>query len=304
MNSVNRDRGMVRSEVAHYSVWHEFASLVKFRLATVVVFSSLMGYVIAGYGSSLAWRTFLLLAIGGCLVTFAANALNEVLEREYDKMMSRTEDRPLAAGRMSPSSGVLIAGIMALLGVTVLTYLEPMAGFVSMISLVIYVLIYTPLKRYSPAAVYVGAVPGALPVMIGVLVVSGEINSLALVLFGIQFFWQLPHFWAIAWLAHEDYEKAGFRLLPNRDNRKDGSVGKQSAFHALLIIVIIVTGFILDELSAIGLIFAIGLTIWYAYKGWQMAGSNDRKSARSLMFASFAYLPIILSILFIDALLT
>jgi len=282
-------------------VWSEINLLFKFKLSATVVFSSVMAYAISA--SAFNWVSALLLAVGGMLITGAANALNQVLERDYDALMARTQNRPLAANRMTVSSAVLIAGISALVGTLLLSVIHPLAGFLGILSLVLYSFIYTPMKRFGPVAVFVGAIPGALPMLIGAIVGSGEVTVLGLILFGIQFFWQLPHFWAIAWVGHEDYTRAGFKLLPNSENELKASIGLHSTAQALFILPLLVLGVVYSDLSlwAAGL---VGLcTFWYAGLGYKLFRQADRGSARKLMFGSFAYLPLALIILLIDALL-
>lgn len=245
----------------------------------------------------------ILLIIGGLLVTGAANALNQVLERDYDALMDRTKGRPVASNRMTVSSAVLIAGLSALVGTILLTILQPLAGFLGMLSLVLYAFIYTPMKRFGPAAVFVGAIPGALPMLIGAIIGQGEMTVLGLVLFGLQFFWQLPHFWAIAWLGHEDYTRAGFKLLPNVENRLKPEIGIHSAIQALFIIPVIILGVLFSDISWLAAAGVIIATCWYAFLGYKLFRSPIRIRARKLMFASFAYLPITLIILLIDTII-
>lgn len=206
---------MERNPAQQLSIWAnltqamaDFGLLVKFKLSIMVLFSALMAYAIAGAGQA-NWVGFTLLAIGGFLVTGASNALNEVLERDYDRLMPRTANRPVATGRMSVSNAVLLAGLMALFGVSILSLFNPLTGFLGMLSPMSYAFIYTPLKRSSPLAVAVGAVPGALPLVIGCTAWDGVLTNTALMLFTIQFLWQFPHYWSIAWLADEDYKRAG-----------------------------------------------------------------------------------------------
>ncbi|CAG0896023.1 unnamed protein product, partial [Darwinula stevensoni] len=224
------DRGEAISQIVPLE-----AGELKVRLTALVVFSAVIAYLISADGD-INWNALGVLALGGFLVTAAANALNQVLEREYDKLMKRTADRPLPAGRMTISAALLAAGLMSLVGVALLTSLNPMTGFLGTISLISYAFIYTPMKRVSPIAVFIGAFPGALPMAIGSVAVTGILTSVSLVLFAIQFLWQFPHFWAIAWVGHEDYSKAGFRLLPSHNNELDASIGFYSFLYALALL--------------------------------------------------------------------
>ena len=282
------------------SIWTEINLLVKMKLSATVVFSSVMAYAIAAVSFNI-W-TALILITGGMLITGAANALNQVLERDYDALMDRTKNRPLAANRMTVSSAVLIAGLAAVVGTLLLTIINPLAGFIGIVSMVLYSFIYTPLKRFGPSAVFVGAIPGALPVLIGAIVGSGQITILGMLLFGIQFFWQLPHFWAIAWMGHDDYAKANFRLLPNPENELKPSIGTHSLIQALFIIPLLGLGVYYNTFSYWSAILATVVTLWYAYLGFNLFQNPGREAAKKLMFGSFAYLPIVLFILLLNSL--
>ncbi|MDQ3016623.1 MAG: heme o synthase [Bacteroidota bacterium] len=270
--------------------------LVKFRLSTFVVFSSVVAYCIAA-GSDFRIVPFLILACGGFLITFSANILNEVLEADYDKMMERTANRPIAAGRWTSSSAVVLAGITCLVGIILLALLNPLTSFLGMLSLVTYAFLYTPLKRYSTISVIVGAIPGALPVMIGMIAHDGIITSEALFLFAIQFIWQFPHFWAIGFLAFNQYSNAGYKLLPEEDGHIDRRLGLQSLIYTSLFIPVLVIGYAADLISAGGLIMMLLLTGFFLWRAWTFYKEFDRVSARKLMFSSFIFLPVALMIL-------
>lgn len=191
-----------------------FLILGKFRLSLLVIYSSLLSYFIGASGLW-DWTTLLGLTFGGLFITFSANAFNQIIERERDALMKRTQNRPLPTRQLSIGEATVFALLMALFGFHFLShYVTPYAGILGMLSFFIYVLLYTPMKLKSSFAVWVGAIPGALPVLIGYYAATHQIDSMALLLFGIQFFWQFPHFWIIAWLGYEDYQKAGYYLLP------------------------------------------------------------------------------------------
>lgn len=287
--------------VKSVSIWTEIGLLTKMKLSITVVFSSVMAYAIAA--PIFNWVTAVLLIIGGMLITGAANALNQVLERDYDALMERTKLRPLADNRMAVSSAVLIAGLSAVTGTLILTLIHPLAGFLGILSMVLYAFVYTPMKRVGPSAVFVGAIPGALPVLIGAIIGSGELTVLAIILFGIQFFWQIPHFWAIAWMGHEDYTNAGFRLLPNAGNTLHPNIGLHSMIQALFIIPLLVLGAWYADISWLAIGIAGLVTVWYAWKGYQLYVGADKVMARKLMFASFAYLPLVLLIFLVDTII-
>ncbi|HMO38026.1 MAG TPA: heme o synthase [Saprospiraceae bacterium] len=278
----------------------DYKLLVKFRLSATVVFSSVMAYLIASPTGLVNWTAIAVLATGGFLVTGAANALNQVLEKDYDKLMKRTANRPLATGRMSVSEAVMAAGFMSLIGISLLALFNVWAAFFGTIALVSYAFLYTPMKRISPLAVVIGAVPGALPALIGCVAAQGELTMLGLSLFAIQFFWQFPHFWSIGWLGFEDYQKAGYKLLPARDGQRDRNTGFQSFIYALFLLPI---GLLPYWIGAAGLISAIivgVLGLLYALLSWNFYQQNDRKAALRVMFYSFLYNPMTLIVLFMD----
>jgi protoheme IX farnesyltransferase len=287
--------------VAFWQKVEDFKLLVKLRLTLTVVFSSVMAYLIAVPGS-ISGLSIVILAVGGFLVTAAANVLNQVLEKDYDRLMKRTANRPLATGRMKVADAVLWAGLMSMLGITALALFNPWTAFFGTLALVSYAFLYTPLKRISPIAVAVGAVPGALPTLIGAAAAEGYISALGLTLFTIQFFWQFPHFWSIAWLGREDYEQAGYKLLPGPEGQKEQYTALQSFLYALVLIPV---GFLPMSLGVAGWIATTCIvvsSVFFAYLGWRLYRNNDRKSALHLMFFSFVYIPLVLVVLLLDQL--
>ena len=299
---MNKTSGIKTQAIGRRNWIQDIGLLFKFRLSFFVVFSSAMAYVITA-GASFGLLKFILLALGGFLITGAANALNQVFEREYDVLMERTKNRPIAAGRMSISEGVLIAGLSTLFGTLMLSLLGPLVGFIGLLSLSSYAFLYTPLKRYGTISVYVGAIPGALPVLIGCLVGEGSITAFGLLLFGIQFLWQLPHFWAIAMLGHDDYTRAGFKLLPTKENVINKNIGLHSGIYALAIIGLLLPAYFNEIIGLFGLVSVGLLTVWYAYKGFLLYKDVTKTIARRLMFASFLYLPLGLIFMLIDQLI-
>ena len=274
----------------------DFATLIKFKLSMTVVFSAVMAYLIA-LKTPLDYVQLLILTLGGIFTTGAASALNQAIEKDYDKLMNRTADRPVAAGRMTASNAVLIAGFMSLFGVTFLAYFNPITGILGMISLILYAFIYTPLKRVSNISVTVGAIPGALPVVIGCTAANnGSLTILALGLFGIQFFWQFAHFWAIAWLADEDYKKAGFFLLPSKNGEKSKMVGIYCSLYTAAIFPFIGLLYFSNNMGGIAALLLTIVTLGYLYFCIQLAKNTERKTALQLMFAALAYLPLVLGI--------
>ena len=278
----------------------DYGVLMKFKLSLTVVFSAVMAFLIAAQGS-FAWSDLAILFLGGFFTTGAANALNQVLEKDYDKMMKRTENRPIATGRMTVSEGVLVAGLTSLLGVSLLASFNPLTAFLGMISLILYSFVYTPMKRVSNFAVTIGAIPGALPIVIGCTAVqNGQLTSLAIALFGIQFIWQFMHFFAIAWLGDEDYKNAGFYLLPTSDGAKDARVGKQSIIYSLFLLPVSWMPYYLGATDIISAIVLTILALAFVYYGWELYRKCSREAARAQMFFSLAYLPIALFALYFD----
>ena len=275
------------------------AQLVKFRLTMTVVVSAVMAFLIAA-PATIDWVQVGLLALGGFLITAAANSINQVLEREHDALMKRTADRPVAAGRMTPSEAVGFAGMSVLAGTTILASFNPWTGLFGMIAFVSYAFLYTPLKRVSPIAITVGAVAGALPMLIGCVALQGSLTWLAVILFGIQFFWQYPHFYAIGWLGFEDYKKAGYQFIPERNGAASLNLGWYSSVLALALIPLVWGPYLLGVTGMFSAVLGTVLTLGYAWFGWNLHRKRDRKAALALMFSSFAYLPVLLAILFFD----
>ncbi len=275
----------------------DYKQLVKFRLSLTVVISSVLAYLIsASWNSSL--KEIMFLTLGGFFVTGASNALNEVLEKDFDKMMKRTENRPLPTGRMSVSEAVIAAGWMSVLGIVLLATLNPLAGLLGAISLVWYSFLYTPIKRISPFSVMLGAVPGALPVLIGCVAFDGRITALAILLFGIQFFWQFPHFWAIADLGRADYKKAGFKVISDKADAK--TLGLQSLLYATVLLPIIFGLFAMNYIGLFNVIFLTVLTLAYMWFCNSFKKKQTRKAALQVMFSSFIYLPLFLLAMVIE----
>jgi protoheme IX farnesyltransferase len=279
----------------------DFKLLVKLRLTLTVVFSSVMAYLIAVPGPA-SGLSIAILCLGGFLVTAAANILNQVLEKDFDRLMKRTANRPLATGRMKVADAVLMAGLMSMVGITALALFNPWTAFFGTLALVSYAFLYTPLKRISPIAVAVGAIPGALPTLIGAAAAEGYISALGLTLFTIQFFWQFPHFWSIAWLGKEDYERAGYKLLPGPEGQKEKYTALQSFLYALVLIPVSFLPLSLGVAGWVATVTIVISSIFFTWLGWRLYRKNDRKSALHLMFFSFVYIPLVLGVLLVDQL--
>ena len=277
----------------------DMAQLVKLRLTLTVVFSALMAFVIVAKGN-VTGQLLLILGLGGFFTTGAANALNQVLEKDFDALMKRTADRPIVAGRMSGSEAVMAAGLMCLLGISALAMFNPWAALFGMMALVSYSFMYTPLKRVSTLAVDVGAVAGALPMLIGCVAYQGQLTWVGLAMFGIQFFWQYPHFYAIGWLGYEDYQKAGYRFIWSRSGRPHPATGLRAALCSLAIVPLVWVPYFYDFTGLFAPIFGSVLALIYAAFGWHLQQRNDRKAALALMFSSFAFLPLVLLAMWLD----
>ncbi len=270
----------------------DYAMLAKFRLSFLVVFSAVIGYLFAS-PVLISVTNIVLLALGGMLVTGASNAINQIIERDIDKLMTRTQSRPLPTERMNMLEAILAAGAMGISGIIILTYFfNPTAGVLSAISLLSYAFVYTPLKRVSSIAVFVGAIPGALPPMIGYVCATGAIDFVAVVLFSIQFIWQFPHFWSIAWIQYEDYKKAGIMLLPSASGKTRMSA-IQNVIYCMMLLLVSMIPYFYNWVGIVGNIFIAAAGVVFLWMAWQHYRKCEDKTARVLMFGSFLYLPVV-----------
>ena len=294
-NSYNNTSSKSATASTNLSLWGDIKALIKFKLSLMVLMSSVLAYLVVA-GLQTSPLILALLTVGGFLTTAAANILNQVLERDFDGLMERTKRRPLVTNRLKVSDAVLMAGLAMVTGIGMLAFINPLTALLGTLSLLSYAFVYTPLKRYSTASVAVGAIPGALPVLIGTCAFEGSLSVLGLTLFGIQFLWQFPHFWAIGWLSFEDYKKAGYKLLPmNEEGNIDDNIGLYSGIYAILLIPVCYLGFINESrISLTTFILSIVLSLAYLVFCVLLQKKKDRKSARDLMFSSFFYLPLIL----------
>jgi protoheme IX farnesyltransferase len=283
------------------STFKSYLELIKFRLTSTVVATSSFGYLIAlksiggeDWLSLFNWWLFAGVLIGGMFIVFAANGMNQIIEKENDAKMSRTSNRPIVEDRIDVKSARIFCWIAGILGLFVL--MASGASFLAVLlgglSLVVYVFVYTPMKQVSPMAVLVGAIPGALPPWIGYAAVVPRVDELGFILFLVQFFWQFPHFWAIAWILHEDYQKAGYWLLPTKGGRD-----KRSAYQVLIYTVILnlvsmmplIYG--IADIKAISVIIPVG--IFFLFKAYRLFQTLEVSEARKLLYASFLYTPVV-----------
>src|SRR5690554_268522 len=270
-----------------------YFDLMKLRLSAVVTFSAVFGFILGHSGTVFAWNSFFGLLIGGFLVSGASCAMNEIWERELDKLMKRTRNRPLPSETISVTEAYWFTFLIAVLGVSMLwIYTNPLTTWLGVLSMVLYAFVYTPLKRVGPIAVFVGAIPGALPPLLGWTAATGGISHEALIIFGIQFIWQFPHFWAIAWVSDEDYKKAGFKLLPS-GGKRDMNTAIQIMIYTLFLLPLglLPTYFGLTGLNS-GIVATICGVLFLA-QTFSLMKDGSRKSALRIMFGSFLYLPVV-----------
>lgn len=278
------------------SIYIDFREITKARLAISVVFSSVAGFMLGIYDlHSLDWMVLLKLAVGGYCMVGASNAYNQVIEKDLDALMERTKNRPVPAGRMSPPIALVIASFLTIVGISLLYTINPKTAMFGAISIFLYTSIYTPLKTMTSLSVFVGAFPGAIPFMLGWVAATGEFGIEAGTLFLIQFFWQFPHFWAIGWFLYEDYEKAGFYMLPT--GKRDKGTALQIILYTVWLIlasllpVLGFTGrFYITPIAAI-VVFFLGL--WMLFYALRLYKSRTAKEARTLMLVSVLYITLL-----------
>jgi heme o synthase len=275
----------------------DYLKLIKLSLSIMVVFSSVLAYLLVPgieekYENPL--RMTILLAIGGLLVTGSANAINQAVEKNTDAMMKRTASRPVAAGRMSVTEAWVFAIITGLVGVFILGYyFNWTSAGLAAFSLFLYAFVYTPLKKVNAVAVLVGAFPGALPCLIGWAAGDETLSIGGWVLFGIQFLWQFPHFWAICWIAYKDYSIAGFKLLPS-ESGPTKYTALQTVIYSLLLLPIGVVPYFIGMSGIIGLIIVAIANLFMVWQCVRLYREMDIKAARRVMFSSYIYLPVVL----------
>ena len=283
-----------KSERVLISKLKDYAQLIKPSLSIMVVFSSVFSYLLAPKVVEYDWKMIALLFAAGLLVTGSANAINQVVEKDTDAMMKRTSKRPVAAGRMTTGEGWAFAVITGVIGIFMLgNFFNWLSAGIALFSLFLYAFIYTPLKKVSSISVLVGAVPGALPCLIGWAAGNDALSSGGWVLFLLQFMWQFPHFWAIAWIAHKDYSKAGFKLLPS-ELGPTKYTAIQTIIYSLLLIPVGVIPYFIGISGAISLVIVALANVFMVWRCVQLYRNMDVPSARRVMFSSYIYLPVVL----------
>ncbi|TXI70551.1 MAG: protoheme IX farnesyltransferase [Cyclobacteriaceae bacterium] len=269
-----------------------FVELLKVRLSLLVAFSCAFGYGLATRGN-MDWQVLIMLTLGGFLLSGAAVSANQILEKDLDALMSRTQNRPLPTARLTVTEATIFTLICLVASLVILwIYTNPLTVVLSIISMLLYSFVYTPLKQVGPIAVFVGAIPGALPPLLGWIAATGSITYEAIIIFGIQFIWQFPHFWAIAWVADDDYKKAGFKLLPSGGG-KDLNTAIQIMVYTLFLIPL---GLLPATFGITGIYSAVVATICGAAffaQTFSLMKTGSRQSALRIMFGSFIYLPVV-----------
>lgn len=270
------------------------------RLSLSVVFSSLAGYLLGV--TSVDYVTLILLALGGYFMVGASNAFNQIIEKDLDALMVRTRNRPIPAGRMTVTAAFWIAAIFTLLGIVILYTINKQTAMFGAISIFLYTCVYTPLKTKTPLAVFVGAIPGAIPFMLGWVAATDDFGIEPGTLFALQFFWQFPHFWAIGWFLFDDYEKAGFYMLPT--GKQDKGTAVQTIMYTIwtiLVSIIPVFGFTgALQLSVIGAIMVLLLGLWMLYYAVRLFNKMTEKAAKQLMLVSVSYISIVQLVYVVD----
>ena len=290
--------------IKYKPLFSEILILIKYWLSFSVVLSSVASYLLAFEIFSLS--TFIILIIGGFLVVGSSNGFNQIIERERDSLMSRTLNRPLPSGNMSIYQAIIICSILGLIGLVMLYAINFRTAFFGFVSMIIYLAVYTPLKPLTPLSVFFGAIPGAIPFMLGWVAVTNKFSIETGILFMIQFFWQFPHFWAIGWISHDDYKRAGFKMLPT--GKRDNSTAFQIVFYTIWMILVSIlpyfsfTGTFTISLPSLILILVAG--IFMLTQAIRLMQYKDNQNAIRLMYTSIFYLSFIQIIFVLDKLLS
>ena len=286
--------------IIKHSLVSDFKEITKMRLALSVVFSSIAGYLLGV--DVVDYKVLALLALGGYFMVGASNAYNQIIEKDLDALMNRTKNRPVPAGRMSVNTAFIIATIFTVLGIAILYIINPQTAMFGAISIFLYTCVYTPLKTRTPLAVFVGAIPGAIPFMLGWVAATNEFGIEPGTLFALQFFWQFPHFWAIGWFLYDDYKKGGFFMLPT--GKQDKGTAVQTIMYTVWTILVSimpvfgVTGQL--KLSIVSAIIVLFLGLGMLYYAIQLFKKMTEKAAKQLMLASVSYITLIQIVYVVD----
>ncbi|SRR6266511_1632721 len=275
------------------------AELVKARLTFLVVLTTWVGFYV-GFDGAVEYGLMLHTILGTALVASGAAALNQLLEREFDARMRRTEDRPLPSGRVHPDAALIFGGVCSMAGLLYLTFaVNELTGFLGAVTLASYLFVYTPLKRVTTLNTVIGAVPGALPALMGWTAARGEVSAAGWALFAILFFWQLPHFLAIAWMYREDYSRAGFAMLPVFD-RTGERTGRRAVSHTLGLLAVSLCPFLFNLVGVIYLGGALVLSTLFVWCAIRFSRELTIHRARQLFYMSIIYLPLLLGLMVLD----
>ncbi len=284
----------IKEEPVSYSTLTSLKKLTKLTLSALVVFSAIITYFTVA--NEYHWQQIMAICVGGFLVTAAANGFNQIIEKDLDILMHRTRTRPLPTGNLSVTQAFMICTVFGIIGTVLLwAFTNPLCGILGFVSIILYALVYTPLKRVTPFSVFIGAFPGALPTLIGAIAGTdgfGSVTFFAILLFCIQFFWQFPHFWAIAWVSHDDYQRAGFFMLPSKGGR-DKSSRSQILVYTLSLFPIALTPYIFNYTGWLSTAIVSSISVVFIYQAYNLYKSGSIDDARKLMFGSFIYLPVV-----------
>jgi len=277
--------------------------LTKFRLSLSVVFSSFISYML-GY-KEFDIKVLALLMFGGFFVVAASNIYNQIIEKDLDALMVRTKNRPLPTNKISVNTALVLAVLSTIIGLFMLYMINSKVALLAAVSIFLYTSVYTPLKLVTPLSVFVGAIPGALPFMLGWVAATGEIGIEAIMLFLMQFFWQFPHFWSIGWMQNKDYENAGFKMLPT--GKKDRSTTSQILFYSIwAVLMSIIPAFNLTgdlSLSIYGLLLVLLIGLVLIYYAVKLFNDSTDLNAKKLMLVSVSYLTLMQIVLLFDKIL-
>jgi protoheme IX farnesyltransferase len=299
--NVKTDTVKQRSSFSIAGKVRDYMLLIKFSLSFMVVFSAVVSYLLAPDVVAYDWSRIILLFVGGMLVTGSANAVNQAMEKDTDALMKRTAKRPIPSGRMSLTEAWTFAIVALVAGLAILADFSWLAAGIALVSWFMYAYMYTPLKKVSSVSVLVGAVPGALPCLIGWAAGQEALTMGGWILFTIQFFWQFPHFWAIAWIAHKDYSNAGFKLMPSVEGPTKYSA-IQSVVYSLVLIPVGTLPYLTGMSGLVSFWIVMAANLFMLFQSVRLYREMEVKAARRVMFSSYIYLPIVLLALLADKL--
>jgi protoheme IX farnesyltransferase len=291
---LNNTTSDIQPAEVSYSKFSAFLHLTKFRLGSLVVFSAVITYLTVA--EEINWKQLVALCLGGFLVTSAANGFNQIIEKDLDKLMHRTRSRPMPTNALSTVEALVFCALFGVAGTILLwVYTNPLSGILGFISIILYALVYTPLKRITPFSVFVGAFPGALPTLIGAVSATtgfGHISFFALLLFSIQFFWQFPHFWALAWFNDEDYKRASFYMLPSKGG-KDRSSKFQILVYSVFLLIVSTFPFLFRFVGLLSTSAVVVCGLALLLQAYNFYRIDSDKNAKKLFLITLIYLPLV-----------